>query len=188
MGYAQELRSLLLPLGVYSFRDGSFSMAQLEALGAELDRVLGEISHNERESMALTAEDTGLELFEQLFPDRSAAEGAAARQAALAGFLQISGDGFTRSALQRCLAACGEECLLSETGQVGRVRISFPGVMGIPSSIARIKRIAEQILPAHVGIEYFYRWCTWGKTAGYGLTWGDVSQKTWHEWMVYKDE
>ena len=37
MSYAQRLMALLRPLGVYTFRDGSFSMAQLEALGAQMD-------------------------------------------------------------------------------------------------------------------------------------------------------
>lgn len=188
MGYAQELRRLLLPLGVYSFKDGSFSMAQLEALGTELDAVLCEIARNQRESIACTAEDEGLVRFEALFPCAGTAQSAAERQAAIAGFLQISDDGFTRDALQRCLAACGADCLLSETGEPDCVCISFPGVMGIPEGIESIRRIAEEILPAHVGIDYFFRWCTWGETEGYGFSWGDLGNMTWHDWMVYTEE
>ena len=39
MGYANELVRLLLPLGVYSFAEGSFSLGELEALGAALDEM-----------------------------------------------------------------------------------------------------------------------------------------------------
>ena len=37
MNYADELVSMLRPLGVYSFQEGSFSLAELQALGAALD-------------------------------------------------------------------------------------------------------------------------------------------------------
>lgn len=188
MGYAQELRRLLLPLGVYSFRDGSFSMAQLEALGAALDAIAAEIAHNQRESIAGTAQSEGLARFEALFPYCGAAQSVSERQAAIAGFLQISDDGFTRDALQRCLAACGAECLLSETGVPDCVRVCFPNVMGVPDGFENIRRIAEEILPAHVGIEYYFRWCTWGETEAYGFTWGDLGNMTWHDWMVYTEE
>lgn len=187
MSYAQELMHLLKPLGVYSFENGSFSMSELEALGAEMDALMAVLSENQRESIALTAEKDGLSLLEALFPFRSAAQTLAARRASIAGFLQISGDGFTLSALRRCMAACGEDCLLSETGVPNHVCISFPGVMGIPPTILRVKQIAQEILPAHVSIEYRYRWCTWGETMQYGFTWGDVCRKTWHEWRVYTE-
>ena len=187
MGYAQELMHLLKPLGVYKFENGSFSMSELESLGAQLDFLFSEIAENQRESTVFTAQDEGLRRMEVLFPFRSAAQTVEARRAAIAGFLQISGDGFTLEALRRCLAACGVECLLSEKEQPNEVRISFPGVMGIPPSIARVMQIAEEILPAHVLIEYVYRWCTWGETEQYGFTWGDVCGKTWHEWRVYTE-
>ena len=187
MGYAQELRRLLLPLGAYTFKDGSFSMAQLEALGAELGAAASVISDNQRESIAATAEGSGLAAFEALFPYRSAAQSIADRQAAVAGFLQIGEDGFTLEALQRCLAACGCACFLSETGVPNRVRVSFPNVMGVPDGFARIRRIADEILPAHVGITYAFRWCTWGETETYGLTWGGLSRMSWHGWMVYTE-
>ena len=37
MSYENELVTMLRPLGVYSFREGSFSLAELQALGAALD-------------------------------------------------------------------------------------------------------------------------------------------------------
>lgn len=39
MAYAEYLRSLLRPLGVYELSPTSYSGAQLEALGAGLDRI-----------------------------------------------------------------------------------------------------------------------------------------------------
>ena len=57
MSYAQRLMALLRPLGVYTFRDGSFSMAQLEALGAQMDAARAVLEKNGRESIVMSAED-----------------------------------------------------------------------------------------------------------------------------------
>ena len=38
MSYGNELIAMLRPLGVYSFREGSFSLAEMQALGADLDQ------------------------------------------------------------------------------------------------------------------------------------------------------
>lgn len=185
MGYANELVRLLLPLGVYSFAEGSFSLGELEALGAALDEMDAKAQHAQRESIVLTAEDEGLEKMESLFRHRSIAQSTAARRAAIAGFLQIGGDGFTLLALNRCIRACGVACCVDETQQVNRVRVRFPGVMGVPDGFAQMKIIIEDILPCHLDIWYYFRYCTWGETEEYCLRWRDLAEMTWHGWMVY---
>ena len=131
------------------------------------------------------AEDEGLEKMESLFRPRSIAQNTAARRAAIAGFLQIGGDGFTLLALNRCIRACGVACCVDETGQVNRVRVRFPGVMGVPDGFAQMKIIIEDILPCHLDIWYYFRYCTWGETEEYCLRWRDLAEMTWHGWMVY---
>ena len=67
MGYAEELVRLLRPLGVYSFREGSFSLGELQALGGALDAAQAKLSRMQRESIPATAEDEGLDRMEALF-------------------------------------------------------------------------------------------------------------------------
>ena len=45
--------------------------------------------------------------------------------------------------------------------------------------------IIEDILPCHLDIWYYFRYCTWGETEEYCLRWRDLAEMTWHGWMVY---
>ena len=188
MNYADELVNLLRPLGVYSFREGSFSLAECQALGAVLDAVDETLERSQKETIVMTAEDAGLSRMEALFRSRPPAKTVDARRAAIAGFLRISGDSFTVQALNRCLTACGVPCAVEEVGQVNYVRVRFPGVMGVPDGFAQMKVIIEDILPCQLGIEYWFRYCTWRETEAYGLTWGDLNQMSWYEWETYCEE
>ena len=188
MRYTDELVGLLRPLGVYSFREGSFSLAELQALGTVLDEADETFAARQKETIVMTAEGDGLSKVEALFRSRSSAKTLAARRAAIAGFLTISGDSFTLEALNRCLCACGTACRVEETGQVNHVRVRFPGIMGIPDGFSQIRAIIEDILPCQLGIEYWFRYCTWKETETYGLHWGDLNAKTWHEWETYREE
>ena len=155
MNYADELVSMLRPLGVYSFQEGSFSLAELQALGAALDAADEAFGAAQKESIVMTAQDEGLSKME---------------------------------ALNRCLCACGVACSVEETGEVNRVKVWFPGVMGIPDGFAEAKIIIEDILPCQMGITYWFRYCTWQETQDYGLTWADVNAMTWHEWETYHED
>lgn len=187
MGYADDLVRLLRPLGFYSFERGSFSLAQVESLGAALDSADTYAQRLQRESIVMTAEEEGLDKMLSLFRNETSAKSVRAKRAAIAGFLQIGGDSFTLAALRKCLSACGVTCQLEEKEQAGHVRVSFPYVMGVPEGFSGAKRIIEDILPCHLGIEYFFHYCTWGETMDYGLTWADVGQMTWVQWKHYTE-
>ena len=53
---------------------------------------------------------------------------------------------------------------------------------------AQMKIIIEDILPCQLGIIYWFRYCTWQETEGYGLTWGDLDAMTWHGWETYHED
>ena len=188
MSYEYELVNMLRPLGVYSFREGGFSLAELQALGAALDEADATFAAGQKETIVMTAEDSGLSRMEALFRSRPPARTVKARREAIAGFLRISGDSFTAAALNRCLCACGISCSVEETGQVNHVRVWFPSVMGVPDGFLQMKSIIEDILPCQLDIFYDFRYCTWKETENYGLTWGDLGSKTWDEWETYCEE
>ena len=60
MSYAQYLRQLLAPLGVYQL-NAPFQGGELEALGDAFDQVEGALEELNREACLATAEDWGLE-------------------------------------------------------------------------------------------------------------------------------
>lgn len=185
MGYGEYLAALLRPLGVYDLRENSFSGGELAALGAALDELNAYAQARQQESLVMTARDAGLSTMEALFPFLATAADIPARRAAVSGFLQISGDSFTASALSRCLTACGTVCRVSETDEAGVVRVTFPSVSGEPADFAAKKRIIESILPCHLQVRYEFAWCTWANIQSGGLTWSQAAEMTFAELAIW---
>ena len=187
MSCTEELIALLRPLGVYSFREGSFSLGELQALGKSLNELETWAQTAQRESIVLTAQAEGLERMEELFRHGAVEQDTEARRKAIAVFLQIGGDSFTAAALNRCLRACGVPCTVEETGEVNRVKVWFPGVMGVPEGFSWMRAVIEVILPCQLGIFYWFRYCTWQETEQYRLTWGALNAMSWTAWMLYHE-
>lgn len=187
MGFTEKLIALLRPLGVYTFREGSFSLGEWQALGTVLDEMQSWQTKMQKESLVLTAEDEGLSQMEALFQYGLRPQGTQARRAAIAGFLQIGGDGFTPEALNRCLQACGVPCLVEEREEVNHVQVRFPAVMGVPEGFLQMQHIIEDILPCQLDIAYYFRYCTWQETQRYGLRWENLGTMSWMDWMLYHE-
>lgn len=179
MAYSDYLRSMLEPLGVYDLTTSSFSGAEVEAIGDTLEAFWQTAQVDRLESIVATATAYGLTMWEQVFPYRAAVETVEERRAALSGFMTISGDDFTFSAINTCLAACGVTCTLEETDTPGEVNISFDGLVGEPENYETVQAICETILPSHVLIHYLIVYLTWGQAIN--VTWGEASDYTWYE-------
>lgn len=181
--HAQRLQELLAPLGPYRSQ-GIYSAGELSGEGNALDGVLASLEQLEREAMLDTAEGEGLEAIESLLVHRPVAKSPAKRRAALAALLRIGGDSFTLQAINDNLRGCGLNVKVTETGEPGVVEVTFPDVPGIPKGFEQLKRIIEDILPAHVQINYVYWYITWklveekyGTWAGIeavGPNWGEM--------------
>ena len=184
MGYADYLRDLLRPLGVYDLAPSSFSGAQLEALGSALDEMWQHLQKVQAESIVMTAQDEGLRNWEQVFPKRSAAQTIRGRRAAIAAYSQVGGDSFTKEALDRCLAASGVQCRVEEAG--GSLQVSFPGLMGEPEDLEKVRKIVEMLLPCHLEPSYVFSYCTWGTLQDGHVAWGYFQGKTWADMMAYQ--
>jgi len=183
MGYADYLRELLRPLGVYDLEGGRFSPAELTAQGSALDGCGARLDQVEREMLLCTAEDTGLTAIETLLPRRPVAETVQQRRTALAALLRIGGDSFTLRAINDNLTGCGINALASETETPNRVKIVFPDVAGEPDGYEELKKIIEDILPCHLGIEYVFWYVTWAMIGEKFSKWDDLESEgyTWAE-------
>lgn len=113
MGYAEELVRLLRPLGVYSFREGSFSLGELQALGGALDAAQAKLSRMQRESIPATAEDEGLDRMEALFRYCAGLKDTQARRAAIAAFCSSAA---TALRCRRSTGACRHAAFLPRGG------------------------------------------------------------------------
>ena len=142
MSYTDYLKELLRPLGVYDV-DAPFNGGELTAAGEALDGAFGALEEVERESSLLTARSWGLEGLAALLLHRPAAETEEGLGQALAALLRIGDDSFTPAAINDTIVGCGVAAECTETG-VGRVRVRFPGVVGVPAQIDRLKQIIQE--------------------------------------------
>lgn len=180
MSYTEYLMGLLRPLGVYNWSEGTFQRAELTAFGQALDACAAELELVQREMLVSTAEDAGLTAVEALLPYRPVTDSLARRRTALAALLRIGGDSFTPQAINDTLSGCGVPARAEETG-VGKVRVTFPGIAGVPPSFEERKKIIEEILPAHVEIEYWFWYLTWAELEEKFSCWQDIEDRalTW---------
>ena len=181
MSAAEDMKTLLAPLGVYQL-EGVFQGGELYAAGAALDGVEARLEEIQRESCPLTAENWGLEKLAGLFARRPAADNPGDLGEAIAALLRIGGDSFTLEAVNDTLKGCGLPARAEEL-EVGRVWITFPGVPGRPEDFPALKTIIEDILPAHVEATYHFWLITWAELEQKFSTWEGLEAKglTWQE-------
>lgn len=182
--YEEYLRALLAPLGVYRLDRDSLSGAELCALGRGLDAVSARLDQVEREGVTATAEDEGLRRREALFLRRPAAVTPEERRAAIAALLQIDGDSLTPEAIGRTIRGCGIRAQAIELG-TNRVRVVFPGTVGVPAEFEQIEKIVMDILPCHLGVEFYFRFLTWEECHRAGYTWGFVEEQE-YDWEGFQ--
>lgn len=184
MAYADYLRELLRPLGVYDLSPASAAGAEAEALGAAMDDFFAFAAEKAGQMLLSTATEEGLSRMEALFPFPLGGGDFAARRKALTAFLQVNGDSFTPAALDFCLAACGTACRTDEMDGPGTVGISFPNVMGEPEQFGAKKRIIESLLPCHLAPIYRLAWCTWQQLQAQNFTFAALENMTFLELSV----
>lgn len=179
MSCAQYLRDLLRPLGVYDL-NAPFNGGELDAAGKALDEVEGRLEEIRREADLTTAESWGLERLARLFVRRPVAEEPRALAAAIAALLRIGGDSFTLAAINDTIYGCGIPAKVAESG-VGSVTVSFPGVVGAPEGFESLKKIIEDILPAHLEIQYLFWYLTWAELERKFPCWQEIEERqlTW---------
>ena len=182
--YEAYLRELLAPLGIYDLSESSVSGAAVCALGAGLDDVSERLETIEQEALTATAEDEGLNRREALFARRPAAATAADRRAAIAALLQIDGESLTPSAIDRTIRGCGIKARAIEMGD-GQLRVIFPEVAGEPEGFDQIQRIILDILPCHLGVEFYFRYLTWQECEAAQYTWAQVEAAE-HTWETFQ--
>ena len=175
MSYAQYLRELLRPLGVYDL-NAPFSGGELEVQGAALDGADLALEEVARETDLTQARDWGLEYRARLFARRPVADSPAELGEALAALLRIGGDSFTLAAINDTISGCGIPALAEETG-VGKVRVRFPGTAGVPQGFDQLREIIEDILPSHLEIEYWFWYLTWAELEQKFSRWADIEAR-----------
>ena len=183
--YEEYLRALLEPLGVYDLGDGTLNRAELYALGSALDRIDNRLGTAEREALAATAEEMGLERRERLFARKPAATTAEERRSAIAALFQIAGDSLTPEDINCTIRGCGIRAKAVDLGNE-TLQVRFPETAGIPAEFDQIQKIILDILPCHLAVEFYFRYLTWAECHAAEYTWVDVeaAEHTWESFQI----
>lgn len=172
MSYAENIRALLRPLGIFAL-DSGFVCSETDVLGREIDGCAERIDSILTEGSLRTARDYGLAYIEDILPWKPVAAGLENRRKSLIALLNIGGDGFTLSAMNRAVNGCGIEAVVEE-GNGGTLIVAFPDWFGKPDDFDKIEEIIRGILPCHLGIEFKITYLNWDMFESYGLTWDGI--------------
>ena len=145
MAYADHLRKLLAPLGVYDLNAGTVSGAMIEALGESLDDVWQVMQDGLREAFPQTAED--LTQWERVLPVHGAAPSPAVRRAGISHLLGQEEVSCSAAQIEAALAACGVQTTLELDGDTVQVCSSLP-------ETADRAALARALIPAHLDLEW----------------------------------
>ena len=65
------------------------------------------------------------------------------------------------------------------------VTVSFVGLYGIPDNMDGIIEQLERLMPAHLQVNYNYKWRTWRDVYNTGMTWREIYEAgyTWRDLM-----
>lgn len=182
MSYAESLKQLLRPLGVYRLED-SINGAELESVGSALDILEDKLELLHREADLTTAEGKGLEAWLSLLARRPVTKDPEQLRAAVAALLRVGGDSFTLKAINDNLLGCGINAVASESETPQTVNVSFPRVPGVPDGFEELCAIIEDILPCHLNVEYVFWYVTWALMEQRFATWGEIEERnlTWEQ-------
>lgn len=170
MDYAENLRGLLRPLGIYDV-DGGIGGAELGTVGDALTANFALLETAEREASPMTAEDKGLAAWESLLPFVPRWITLADRRRAISALLRIDGCGFTKAALNAAIAGCGIRAVVEESGEAMTVIVSFPYNRGEPDDFERLRWRIEQILPCHLAVNYVFIYANWAEVEAIFANW-----------------
>ena len=186
MGYGEYLKNLLRPLRLYELDSGAGG-AELESVGAALDGVYGALERALAEGIVASARDAGLGAYEEILPFVPSYLTAEDRRRAVEALLRIDMRSFTCADLNGTISGCGIRARVEETGTAQTVLVSFPYNRGVPEGFDELRSRIEQILPCHLGVEYFFDRILWGQVAEWFASWAQLEERcpTWDAWEKY---
>jgi hypothetical protein len=82
-----------------------------------------------------------------------------------------------------CAAYTGGTVEVHEFPSEYRIQIVFTDIAGVPTNINTLQSVISEIMPAHLIVEYTYRYLHWSELDGYAWSWDSLDAKdyTWDE-------
>ena len=85
-----------------------------------------------------------------------------------------------------CASYTGGTVDIIENSSAFTVQIVFTDIAGVPSNMDALQAVVRDIMPAHLAIEYVYRYLRWDELDGKAMSWDtlDSDAYTWDEFST----
>lgn len=156
----------------------------LEAEGPELDAIETNLADVLKQFYVETATEEGLSRWEE-FVGLSSYAGKPLDQRRSRIISKLRGMGTVTINLIKNVAESydGGTVEVTEQPELYQITITFVDTRGVPPNIEDLKEAIEEIIPAHLGVVYQYRYLIWDELDALNLTWDelDALNLTWDE-------
>lgn len=183
MGYVEYLRDVLRPLHIYDLDNGAGG-AEIYTLGTALNEIYYGLETLLKEMIPITAEEYGLDRFEEMLRYKPLYNNVDDRRNAIAAL--SSNYGFSLEDINKSLLGIGIKAVASEFGPE-TVSVCFPDTPGTPIDLDELKKRVEQITPCHLDIVYETVYITWRMFNLEIFTWQEIEYEelTWLKLQMY---
>lgn len=155
-----------------------------EAQGSEVADLWSTLDDILKQFYVETATEWGLALWEQMLGIESYA-GKPLDQRRSRIISKLRGMGTVTINLIKNVAESydGGTVEVTEQPELYQITITFVDTRGVPPNIEDLKEAIEEIIPAHLGVVYQYRYLIWDELDALNLTWDelDALNLTWDE-------
>lgn len=175
-------------LAVYQpqfYKNSEFMAVINNAVEAELERLQAERDKMKKEAIAETAEDY-LEVWERSVALPSDTDlSVSQRQSRVVARLRQMDTTTVERVKIIVEAYANGEVEVTENFSEYTVTVEFVGLLGRPDNMEGIIEQLNRLIPAHLQVNYSYKWRTWGDVLNSGKTWGELVDAgyTWRDLM-----
>ena len=170
MGYADYLKRMLSPLGVYRL-DRGYSKAELDAIGDALDKVSAEFDAHLGGFTYGEISGEYLEKLESLLPIVNFGETEEERRQNVLTLLAVNDGCSDKESLEAILKACGLEAEITEESDKFTAKLYFKNIRGELSE--QEEKICREIMPSHIALNFVCDGLTWDRAEELFPTWDD---------------
>ncbi len=170
MGYADYLKQMLNPMGVYRL-DRGYSKAELDAIGDALDKVSAKLREHLEGSTYTESSGDYLRMLESLLPIVNFADTEEERRQNVLTLLAVNDTCSDKASLEAILKACGLAAEITELDEKFTVQLHFTDIRG--ELTEEEKQVCQAVMPAHIVLKFVCDGLTWDRAEELFPTWDD---------------
>ena len=170
MGFADYIKNMLRPMGVYRL-DRGYGASEIEAIGDSLDKINALLTMHLVGCNLKESSGDYLSKIESLFPIVNFADGESERRENVLTLMMVNENFSDKASLEKILSACGLKAEICETDEKFVLELHFEDIRGELSDTEA--QVCKSIMPAHTVLKFICDGLTWDSAEARFPTWDD---------------